>query len=117
MNKESSSNLITPDTSTIGGRIKALRMKRGISQAVLADRLVINKSVVSRWESGQRIPCEDVVKQIADVFEVSPDYISFGNDHRENNDYLYLGGLSFHQIAVIRAIVDIIRECVSVRRN
>ena len=111
MNKESSSNLITPDTSTIGGRIKALRKKRGVSQEALAGLLITHKSVVSRWESGQKIPCEDMVKRIADVFEVSSDYISFGTDHRDNNDYLYLGGLSFRQIAAIRAIVDIVREC------
>lgn len=108
MSKEKTT--IQIDTSTIGGRIKELRTKRGMSQTVLADRLLINKSVVSRWESGKRIPCEDVVKQIADVFEVSSDYISFGNDHRENNEYLFLGGLTFSQIRLIREIVNEFRK-------
>ena len=110
MSKKMNTTPTPIDTSTLGGRIKALRMKRGISQTVLADRLVIDKSAVSRWESGQRVPCEDVVKQIADVFEVSSDYISFGNDHRENNEYLFLGGLTFSQIRLIREIADEFRK-------
>lgn len=99
-----------PDTSTIGGRIKALRKKKGMSQEVLAGLLATDKSVISRWENSERVPTWEMAGQIANVFGVSPDYISFGSDHRDNNDYIYVGGLSFRETAVVRMIVDILRK-------
>lgn len=98
------------DTATIGGRIKALRTKRGISQQVLADFLCTDKTVVCRWESGERKPDENMVAKIAEVFKVSKFYVAYGNDPRESEDYIDLKGLTFWQIKIVRAIVDEFRS-------
>jgi len=39
-----------------GATLAELRASRGLSQHVLADRLGVTHSTVSRWESGDRAP-------------------------------------------------------------
>jgi transcriptional regulator with XRE-family HTH domain len=59
----------------LGDRIKALREKRDWSQTLLAKKIGISKSVMSRIESGTR-PLEDsLLVMIADVLEVTTDYL------------------------------------------
>lgn len=110
MPKKSDTTSTQPDTSTIGGRIKALRMKRGMSQTALGQLVAIDKSVVCRWESGAKLPSQNMITQIADIFKVSPVYICYGNDHRESNEYLYIGDLTFRQIKLIREVADELRK-------
>ncbi|MFC4768694.1 helix-turn-helix domain-containing protein [Effusibacillus consociatus] len=59
----------------IGEKIKNLREARGWTQIYLAEKIGMNNSVLSRIEAGKR-PVEDhEIKQFADVFEVSTDYL------------------------------------------
>ena len=109
-NKESNSSKTTPNTATIGGRIKALRMKKGMSQEALAALLTTDKSVISRLENNRRGFDREMAERIAAFFEVSPDYIVFGNDHRENNEYQYVGDLTFWQREIMQKIADEFRK-------
>lgn len=59
-----------------GQRLKKLRLEHGWTQEALAKQLGFVKSTVSQWESGDRIPSEDILRQLADVFGVSVDYLS-----------------------------------------
>ncbi len=55
--------------------LKMLREKRGYSQKQLADVLHVSKNSVSHYELGRCIPSIDVIINIADVFDVSIDYL------------------------------------------
>lgn len=65
----------------IGQRIKKLRLKMGYSQPRFAELFdpPISKAAVSRWESGNRVPEPDKLKQIADITNSSVDYLLHGN--------------------------------------
>lgn len=56
-------------------RICELRKKSGFTQKMLAEKLKVDQSAVSYWESGRAFP--DTQKQImlADIFGVSIDYV------------------------------------------
>ncbi|MDZ4721873.1 MAG: helix-turn-helix transcriptional regulator [Roseiflexaceae bacterium] len=41
--------------------------KRNLSAAELARRLGVNRSTVSRWQSGEILPDRDTARQIADL--------------------------------------------------
>jgi len=58
-----------------GGRLKALREKRGWTQQDLADRLNISRNTVAGYESKGKIPREDTLVAIANLFNVSTDYL------------------------------------------
>lgn len=56
---------------TLAKRIKALRSKAGLSQAELADKLVVAREDVAGWESGQSSPDIETLKSLAALFGVS----------------------------------------------
>ena len=52
-----------------------LRKQNGLSQQDLADRLGVSRQSISRWETGAVQPLADSVKSLAQVFQVSTDYL------------------------------------------
>ncbi len=52
-----------------------LRRDRGMTQSELADKLNYTDKAVSKWERGESIPSVIVLKEIADLFEVTVDYL------------------------------------------
>lgn len=56
---------------TLAKRIKALRSKAGLSQAELADKLVVAREDVQAWESGDSAPDIEALNRFAALFGVS----------------------------------------------
>ena len=56
-------------------RLKELRKKNNITQQDLAKYLKVAKSTLSQYETGSRIPNDDIKKAIALKFNVSIDYL------------------------------------------
>ena len=52
-----------------------LRKQNGLSQQDLADQLGVSRQAISRWETGAVQPLADSVKSLAQVFQVSTDYL------------------------------------------
>lgn len=52
-----------------------LRKQQDLSQQDLADRLGVSRQAISRWETGAVQPLADSVKSLAQVFQVSTDYL------------------------------------------
>ena len=55
--------------------LKQLREKAKLTQADLGKKLNIAPSTVGMWEKGYRSPDYDMLKRIADYFNVSTDYL------------------------------------------
>ena len=60
---------------TVGERIKAARKKAGMTQKELADKLGIPYQGISQYERGIRNPKIDTLVKIADILDVSTDYL------------------------------------------
>ena len=65
-------------------RLKQLRTMRGISQVDLADRIGVSKSTIGAYETGDRMPGRDALRNLASFFNVSSSYMMC-----ENDDYLF----------------------------
>lgn len=59
------------------------RKAMNITQAELAEKLNYSDKAVSKWERAEAIPDVFVLKQIADLFNVTVDYMI--TDHNEND--------------------------------
>ena len=55
--------------------ITDLRRAANMTQLELAERLNYSDKAVSKWERGESLPDVAVLKQIADLFQVSMDYL------------------------------------------
>lgn len=49
----------------------ALRMKSGMSQDELAEKVFVTRQAVSRWENGETIPGVETLKLLSKFFDVS----------------------------------------------
>lgn len=69
----------------LGQRIALLRRSAGMSQAELASRLGISPSAVGMYEQGRREPSVGALVTLAEIFQVSTDYLLTGRiaDPRE----------------------------------
>lgn len=47
--------------------LRALRVEKGYSQQQLADKIVVNRSTVAKWESGSRLPDIDMIHHLANA--------------------------------------------------
>lgn len=56
-------------------KLKELREERGLSQKALADLLNTTNSSVCDWERGRSEPNLETMKRIAEIFEVTADYL------------------------------------------
>lgn len=56
-------------------RLKEIRERRKISQADLSRILNVSPSAVGMWEQGRREPDYATLNALADVFDVSVDYL------------------------------------------
>jgi transcriptional regulator with XRE-family HTH domain len=61
----------------IKDRIKQLRQERNWSQTQLAQRMEIHQKQVSAYERGRNVPSTEVLIKLADIFDVSLDYLAF----------------------------------------
>lgn len=59
----------------IAKNIQSLRKETGLTQSQLAERLNYSDKAVSKWERGDSVPDIAVLKQIADMFGVTVDYL------------------------------------------
>lgn len=77
---------------TIGDTIKLLREERRLSQQKLADILNVARSTISMYESGSRIPEDDMKDLICDYFNVDMNYLygktNTRNSYREESENL-----------------------------
>lgn len=71
-----------------GERLKELRKKNRYTQKELAKILNITQTALSRLESGTTSANEDIIIKVADLFNVSADYLLGRTDIK--NIYKYL---------------------------
>ena len=83
-----------------GEKLKELRMQAGLTQAQLAQRIGVTKSVVSFYELRERSPSPDVLMKLSGIFHVSTDYL-LGIEKKELLD---VSGLTASQITAVLGI-------------
>jgi len=56
-------------------RIKELRVQAGWKQVDLAEKTGIDRNMISYYENGKYLPSADALLKIAEIFDVSIDYL------------------------------------------
>lgn len=61
--------------SDLAHKLRQLRIDHNLKQRQLAEKLNVSQNAVFNWENGKRTPTPDMIKQIANHFQVSPSYL------------------------------------------
>lgn len=89
-----------------GSRLKTLRTEMRLTQAQLAERIGVVKSVISFYESGDRYPSLDTLVKIASVFHVTTDFLL----GIERTVLLNVSDLSESEIGALQITADAFRS-------
>ncbi len=95
------------DKSAFADRIAKLRVAKGLSQHQLSQMLGVKRSVVSYYESGDRLPSYDVLMEMSRVFNVSTDYLLKGKDASR---VIQVSDLSEKELDVVMGVINALRE-------
>jgi len=85
-----------------GLRLRELREKKGLSQALVATRLGISNATICCYEANTRYPSFDMIAQLALFYNTTSDYI-LGLDNRK---MVCVDGLSEVQTDIIRSLIS-----------
>lgn len=71
------------DAGRIGGKLKALREGKNETMEQLAEALGVSMSAIAMYETGKRIPRDEIKIRIAEYFSVPVESIFFPNKQHE----------------------------------
>ena len=89
-----------------GNTLKTLRLRKDMTQAQLANKLGLTKSVISAYETGLRLPSYDILIHIARIYNVSTDYL-LGIEQKQEID---LSGLSQEEINALLNLINAMKR-------
>ena len=94
------------DMVDFGNRLKKLRLQNNLSQAQLADRLGLTKSVISAYENSVRMPSYEVLISISRIFKVTTDFLL----GVETNSAVDLSGLTAEEVRAVKNLINAIKN-------
>jgi transcriptional regulator with XRE-family HTH domain len=89
-----------------GNILKSLRLQNNLTQAQLAQKLGVTKSVVSAYENGIRMPSYDILISISRIFKVTTDYL-LGIEHKQEIDF---SGLTDEEISALLNLIKAMKH-------
>jgi transcriptional regulator with XRE-family HTH domain len=76
-------------------KLKKLRNNRNMSQEQLAKLINVTKTIIWKYEQNKSVPSADVIKRMANLFNVTTDYLLF--DDSERNDLQKISDKNFQR--------------------
>ena len=89
-------------------RLRALRLRDGLTQWQLAERIGLTQAVISAYETGLRLPSYSILLKLAHIFQVTTDYLLGMSVH--SGTTLDLSGLTQAQCAVLQRLAEYMRR-------
>ena len=90
----------------LGLLLKELRLKAGLSQKQLGEKINRDKGIISRYESNLQTPSFETMRDLSRIFNVSMDYLA----GFEKYDTITTFKLTAEQSAVLLDLSDIFRR-------
>ncbi len=72
--------VMTEENNVFANRLLALRKQRGWSQPMLAKKVGTSGAIIGRYERGEITPSIGVARKLAEVLEVTLDYLVGDNE-------------------------------------
>lgn len=90
-------------------KIQQQRIRLGITQRQLAQRLGVSPSIVSGYETGERTPSTEILLALSYLFGCSTDFL-LGRKAAEPPEAIPVEGLNDRQVQALRCLIEAIRE-------
>ena len=88
----------------LGQRLQEQRILKNLSQKQVATSIGVSASVISNYESGERVPSVEVLVSLARLYHCSSDYL-LGLDKTENAKPLDASMLNYKQYKLLESFL------------
>lgn len=88
----------------LGNKIADRRKEIGLTQVELAEKMMVTRQTVSRWEAGSVLPDIEKITQLAEILQVSCDYLLKDEENRTESEAQMLP----EQTAVTRLVAGLV---------
>lgn len=99
---------------TFGERLKDLRKKRSLTQSQLGEKLNVTKASISGYENDTRSPDRETLVKIAEIFNVTTDYLLGRTEDKEKAPTLVAAhlddDLTEEQLDEVKNFIDFIKQ-------
>lgn len=100
--------------ATFHRRLEHLRKERALTQAELARRLGVQRTIVASYEHGQSLPPLPMLERLSKVLEISLDHLVFGDlepsraikDREMLQLFVQAEELDFAEKAVLKQVIE-----------
>lgn len=99
---------MTTDLRQLGEAIRAARMKKGMTQEALAERLDITPIHLKNMEGHRRLPSVPLLFQMMEILDLSVDELVF--PQRRESRVIYTDGLTQTEAEALERLVSAMRE-------
>lgn len=96
------------DLRQLGEAIRAARMKKGLTQEALAERLDITPIHLKNIEGHRRLPSVPLLFELMKILDLSVDALVF--PERREGGVIHTGGLRPAEAEALERLVDVMRE-------
>lgn len=98
----------------LSDKLHNLRKQHGYSQTELARLLHVSQSTITSWETAKAVPSSTAIKQLANLFSVSADYLLDIQENKTTPDLSYLNSkediFTYEGKKVSKRDIDLIRH-------
>ena len=95
-----------------GDKLKKLRTDNNLTQDELAEKIMVTRTAISKWETNRGYPSIDSLKELSKLFDISIDELIQDSDVENNrqleiakNRKFYWVAMLFFAIAVITVLL------------
>ncbi len=85
-------------------RLKELRAKSNLTQEDLANQIFVSRTLVSKWETGDRYPSKDNLARLAILFQVSQDELIGGQKERDNYNKYNIFSIAYSVVCFLMTL-------------
>lgn len=95
-------------------KLKELRTKANLTQEDLANQIFVSRTLVSKWESGDRYPSKDNLARLAVFFKISQDELIGGQTEKDKYSRYNVLSLAYSAVCGVIALGLIVMMIVAI---
>ena len=69
----------------LGETIRQIRIEKGLSQQQLAEFIHVDRTTITNWETGRRLPDADMLANISDILSIDVSYLIIASLNQNNS--------------------------------
>ncbi|MBE6715974.1 MAG: helix-turn-helix transcriptional regulator [Ruminococcaceae bacterium] len=85
-------------------RLKELRANANLTQEALANQIFVSRTLVSKWESGERYPSKDNLARLAVMFQISQEELIGGKKEKDKYNKYNILSIAYSSVCGVMTL-------------